>query len=49
VTRRKGIPEGSPAVEEFALQRLVTTVPGVVAVHVLRSRPVPVPHAGITT
>jgi CBS domain-containing protein len=45
VARRRGIPEGSPAVEEFALQRLVITVPGVVAVHVLRARSAPVRHA----
>jgi CBS domain-containing protein len=35
VSRRKGVPGVSPAVEEFALQRLVSTVSGVVAVHVL--------------
>ena len=35
VRRSWGAPQVSRAVEEFALQRLVTTVPGVVAVHVL--------------
>lgn len=45
VRRTQGIPEVSHAVEEFALQRLVRTVPGVVAVHVLPSIPAPAPHA----
>ena len=45
VTRRRGTPEVSPAVEEVALQRLVTTVPGVVAVHVLPGVSAAVPHA----
>jgi CBS domain-containing protein len=35
VRRTKGAPQISRAVEEFAIQRLVDTVPGVVAVHVL--------------
>lgn len=35
IRRCWGAPQISRAVEEFALQRLVTTVPGVVAVHVL--------------
>ena len=46
VRRTKGVPEVSHAVEDFALQRLVTTVPGVVAVHVQPT--VPAPHAGAT-
>lgn len=41
VRRTKGVPEVSHAVEDFALQRLVTTVPGVVAVQVLPSVPAP--------
>jgi CBS domain-containing protein len=43
VRRTKGAPQVSRAVEEFALQRLVDTVPGVVAVHVLPT--VAAPHA----
>ena len=41
VRRTHGAPEVSSGVEEFALQRLVRTVPGVVAVHVLPAVPVP--------
>jgi CBS domain-containing protein len=37
VRRTRGVPDVSRAVEEFALQRLVRTVPGVVAVHALPS------------
>jgi CBS domain-containing protein len=50
VRRAKGTPEVSWAVEEFALQRLVRTVPGVIAVHVLPlvPAPAPTPHAGAT-
>jgi CBS domain-containing protein len=40
VHRAHGVPEVSSGVEEFALQRLVRTVPGVVAVHVLPAVPV---------
>lgn len=46
VHRTRGAPEVSRAVEEFALQRLVRTVPGVVAVHVLPAVPTPASHAG---
>ena len=46
VTRMRGAPEVSPAVEELALRRLVITVPGVVAVHVLPRVPALAPHAG---
>jgi len=35
IARRRGTPDVSPAVEEFALRRVAITVPGVVAVHVL--------------
>jgi CBS domain-containing protein len=45
VTRTRGAPEVSRAVEEVALQRLVTTVPGVVAVHVLPGVSAAVPGA----
>jgi CBS domain-containing protein len=45
VRRTRGAPDVSPAVEEFALRRLVTTVPGVVAVHVLPAVPAVVRHA----
>lgn len=41
VRRTWGAPQVSRAVEEFALQRLATTVPGVVAVHVLSPIPAP--------
>lgn len=43
VRRTQGTPEFSHAVEDFAVQRLVTTVPGVVAVHVLPTVPAPAP------
>lgn len=46
VTRTRGAPEVSPAVEEFALRRLVVTVPGVVAVRVLPGVYADVPHSG---
>ena len=39
VRRTRGAPERSRAVEEFALRRLVATVPGVVAVQVLPRGP----------
>jgi CBS domain-containing protein len=39
VHRAKGAPEVSRSVEEFALRRLVRTVPGVVAVHVVSAVP----------
>lgn len=45
VHRTRGVPQVSRAVEEFALQRLARTVPGVVAVHVLPDVPAPAPHA----
>lgn len=41
VRRTRGAPEVSRAVEEFALQRLVTTVPGVIDVHVVPAVPAP--------
>lgn len=45
VHRTSGTPQVSRSVEEFALQRLARTVPGVVAVHVLPDVPAPAPHA----
>jgi len=45
VARTRGAPDVSPAVEEFALRRLVTTVPGVVAVRVQRDVPTVAPRA----
>jgi CBS domain-containing protein len=39
VRRTAGAPESSRAVEDFALRQLVTTVPGVVSVHVLPGIP----------
>jgi CBS domain-containing protein len=39
VRRTQGAPEVASGVEEFALERLVRTVPGVVAVHVLPAVP----------
>jgi CBS domain-containing protein len=45
VRRTAGAPDVSRAVEEFALNRLVTTVPGVVAVHVLPTTPMRAPAA----
>ena len=46
VARTRGAPQVSPAVEELALRRLVVTVPGVVAVHVLPRVPTPGQHGG---
>lgn len=40
VRRTSGAPGVSHAVEEFAVQRLATSVPGVLSVHVLPSSPV---------
>jgi CBS domain-containing protein len=48
VRRARGVPEVSRAVEEFTLERLVTTVPGVVAVHVLPAVPATPSHADAT-
>lgn len=45
VVRTRGAPDVSPAVEEFALRRLVTTVPGVVAVRVQPGVPAVAPRA----
>jgi CBS domain-containing protein len=47
VRRTHGAPGVSRSVEDFALQRAVRTVPGVVAVHVLPAVAAP-PHTGAT-
>ena len=46
VRRAWGAPQISRAVEEFALERLTRTVPGVVAVHLLPSTPITGPTTG---
>lgn len=46
IRRTRGVPDVSKAVEEFALERLALTVPGVIGVHVLAGAPGPAPHAG---
>jgi CBS domain-containing protein len=45
VRRTHGAPQVSRAVEEFALERLLRTVPGVVATHVLTDPTTASPHA----